>query len=99
MPLSVISALVDVPVIVGETPEAGLIVSVFTALFPAFGLIWIGNVSAGYVASVSRNGTGPITTRVLSAATAAVSVGKSPPVPTLNEPLIVDAPFVRPIAK
>ena len=83
----------------GVAPEAGLIVSVFAALLPPFGLMTIGKVSPAYVLSVRTNVTGPVMTRLLRAATAAVSVGKSPPVPTLNEPEIVEAPVSRPTAK
>ena len=65
--------------ITGDIPEAGLIVSVFVAPLPAFGLMMIGKVSAGYVVSVNWNVTGPVMTRLFSAATAAVSVEKFRP--------------------
>ena len=99
MPLSTISPEAELPLSTGDTPEAGLIVSVFVALEPAFGLTVIGKVSAGYVLSVSWKVTGPVMTRVFRAATAAVSVVKSPPAPTLKLPLIVEAPVRRPTAK
>src|SRR6187551_3651364 len=44
-PLSTIIAVAEVPDIEGDTPAAGLIVSVFTALANGFALMEIGNVS------------------------------------------------------
>ena len=43
--------------------------------------------------------TGPVITRPFSAATAAVKVVKSPPVPVLKLPMIVGAPVSLPTAK
>ena len=42
MPFRTISAVAEVPLIAGEAPAAGLMVSVFVALLPPFGLIMIG---------------------------------------------------------
>ena len=78
------------PEIIGETPAAGLIVSVFTALAAAMALITIGNISpvrSLYEASVRLKTTGPLTQPALYAATALLSVGKSPPAPTVYVPL------------
>ena len=99
MPFRMTNAVVEIPLKTGVAPEAGLIVSVFVALLPPFWLIVIGKVSPAYVLSVKTNVTGPVMTRLFSAATAAVRVAKSPPAPTLNEPLIVEAPVSRPTAK
>ena len=46
-PFRVIRAPVLEPVMVGLTPEAGLMVTVFVALAPPFGFMLIGKVSDG----------------------------------------------------
>src|SRR5690349_25133765 len=94
-----IKAVAAEPLIAGDTPTAGLIVIVLVALEPAFGLIVMGKVSPAYVPSVSVMVTGPVSIRLFSAATAAVKVVKSPPLPVLKLPLIEGAPVSTPTTK
>ena len=68
-------ALALAPLTELTTPELGLIVTVFVAVGgAAVTFTTIGNVSVGYVASVSRKVTGPLRPRTFRSATAAVIV-------------------------
>ena len=79
--------LASVPEIVGETPEAGFIVTVLVTLDPGLVFKTSGKVSdAPYDASVNTSVTGQVITLLFRSAKAAVSVVYVCPTPTLKVP-------------